>query len=124
MRSLKVLLSHPCPYPLCHSVEPPRRNVQAPKDLGMEISQGRDSWSHLFPVSFFFSVKLHHNESLRRATWSPCSSFKWTVRKRWCDLNGIYEIIPSVSVFMEGQPETDTNKIKQRVHTHENSCGY
>lgn len=48
MRSLKVLLSHPCPYPLCRSVEPPRRNVQPQKDLGMKISQGRDSCSHLF----------------------------------------------------------------------------
>lgn len=48
MRNLKVLLSHPCPYPLCQSVESPRRNVQPPKDLGMKISQGRDSWSHLF----------------------------------------------------------------------------
>lgn len=52
MRSLKVLLSHSCPYPLCHSLESPRKNVQAQKAPGMKISQRRDSRSHL--IFFFF----------------------------------------------------------------------
>lgn len=76
MRSLKVVLSHPCPYPLCQSVKPPRRNTRPPKDLKKKISQGRDSWSHLFPST---SASNYIITSLW-ATWSLCSSYKVSPR--------------------------------------------
>lgn len=104
MRSLKVLLSHPCPYPLCHSIEPHRRNVQPPKDLRMKIRQGRDSWSHLSPFSLYSSVKLYHNYFIWRQRGHSAPPLngvsRRTVKSEWCVL-----IIQSLSEFMNGQTD-------------------
>lgn len=59
MRSLKVVLSHPCPYPLCQSAKPPRRNMQPPKRLGEENKSRKGFLVTPFP--FYFSIKLYHN---------------------------------------------------------------
>lgn len=114
MWGLKVLLSHPYPYPLYQSVEPPRRNVLPRKDCGMKISHGGDSWSHLFPlpsppVSDYIITSPRANP-----TWSQCSSLKR-------DGDGIRTACihhTTLSVLEDGQRKTDINKITQMVDKH------